>query len=70
VHTSKPNPKHYERQQRRPLKQKAKHDHDEGDVLRMADIGVRTRCSQLVISLRSIEFFPGCSEKNETAENQ
>jgi hypothetical protein len=36
----------------------------------MADIGVRTLCSQLVISLRSIEFFPGCSEKNETAENQ
>ena len=43
---------HREREQRRPLHEKAKHYQDEADILRMADIAVGSRGGQSVTLLR------------------
>jgi len=60
---------HYQREERWPLEQKAKHDEDETRVLRVAYVGIRPGHSERMRSLRFVEYIPGGSKQKEPSED-
>lgn len=61
---------HQQRQQRRPLQQKAEKDRHEGHILRVPNPGVWAAHGKLGVPLRVVEHRPGARQKPEAAPDE
>ena len=61
---------HQQCEQRRPLQQKAEHDDNKADILRVPDILVDAGRRQCVAALRRVEILPGRRQQDEPAEDR
>ena len=61
---------HQQRQNRGPLQQEAKHDHNERTVLRVAHMRIGSRRGELLVSLCCEQHLPGGGKYDEPAEDE